>query len=181
MTIDVGLFVLRMRSVTSRRRAEPPACLRGAVQRAKATDLAEARRSHVTSQRRWTLRGRSAGRMPQPQVPLVASPRFEPGRVERVLDGSSRMGSVKSLPGGYPDATNPQIIRKSRSRHSAGPRGRRFKSSRPTNFYREKRREFSLLDHSVPSEWSFPQIALGTGIRAQKRRYWPRIVRLLLG
>jgi hypothetical protein len=33
----------------------------------------------------------------------------------------------------------------------------------PTNFL-EKRAEFSLLDHSVPSEWSFPQIALGAGI-----------------
>jgi hypothetical protein len=36
------------------------------------------------------------------------------------------------------------------------------------------------LDHSVPSEWSFPQIALGGGIQAQKRCYGPRIVRLLL-
>jgi hypothetical protein len=45
----------------------------------------------------------------------------------------------------------------------------------------EKRAEFSLLDHSVPSEWSVPQIALGSGIQAQKRCDGPRIVRLLLG
>ena len=50
----------------------------------------------------------------------------------------------------------------------------------PTTFL-EKRAKFSLLDHSVPSEWSFPQIALGAGIPAQKRCYGPRIVRLLLG
>ena len=39
------------------------------------------------------------------------------------LDGCSRMGSLKSLPGGYPDPINPQIIRKSRSRHSVRDRG----------------------------------------------------------
>ena len=52
-------------------------------------------------------------------------------------------------------------------------------SPRPT--VPEKRAEFSLLDHSVPSEWSVPQIALGAGIQAQKRCYGPRIVRLLGG
>ena len=61
----------------------------------------------------------------------------------------------------------------------SGPRVGGSNPLAPTNFL-EKLTEFSLVDHSVPSEWSVPQIALGAGIQAQKRCYGPRIVRLLL-
>jgi hypothetical protein len=72
-------------------------------------------------------------------------------------------------------------IRNSAPVHSVRDRGVGGSNPLAPTTFLEKRAKFSLLDHSVPSEWSFPQIALGAGIQAQKRCYRPRIVRLLLG